>query len=179
MTDGPTRDPALQALLDKQAICEVVLRYCRGVDRMDRALVRACFHDDAIDDHGSFRGGIEDLLEWMWGLLGKFDRTMHLIGNQLVEVRGDVARCESYGVAFHRGDASKPHRNLVSGFRYIDRFERRADREWRIARRTVTTEWTRVDAPEHWWTTSGDFLLGQRGPGDPIFESFEGLEPAD
>jgi hypothetical protein len=146
----------------------VVLRYCRGVDRMDRELVRACFHDDAHDDHGSFVGGVDDLLDWMWGLLAKFDRTMHLIGNLLVEVRGDVARSEAYGVAFHRGDAAKPHRNLVSGFRYIDRFERRGG-EWRIARRVVTTEWTRVDAPEHWWPVGDHFVQGRRGKDDPVY----------
>ena len=32
-------DDQLQTLLDKQAIHEVVLRYCRGVDRLDMPLV--------------------------------------------------------------------------------------------------------------------------------------------
>jgi hypothetical protein len=162
-------DSLVAELLAKQAIREVVLRYCRGVDRMDRELVRACFHDDAQDHHGNFQGGVDELLDWMWPLLAKYDHTMHLVGNLLIELRGDAARAETYGIAFHRGDPQKARRNLVSGFRYIDRFERRSN-EWRIARRTVTTEWTRVDAPEHWWTIGDDFLRGSRGPDDPVYE---------
>lgn len=166
------RDVAVAELLDKQAIREVVLRYCRGVDRLDRALVRSCFHADAEDHHGNFQGGVAELLDWMWPLLAKYDHTMHFVGNLLVELRGDAARVETYGMAFHRGDPQKPHRNLVSGFRYIDRFERRQD-EWRIAKRTVTTEWTRVDAPEHWWEIGGDFLRGSRGPDDPVYQPLD------
>jgi len=169
----PDRDSGIDELLAKQAIREVIYRYCRGVDRMDRETVRACFHDDAVDSHGSFQGDVEAMMDWMWSVMRKFDRTMHFIGNQLIELRGDVARCESYGVAYHRGDPATPHRNLISGFRYIDRLERRGDANWRIARRTVTTEWTRVDAPEHWWPVSDDFLMGSRGPEDPIFEPFD------
>ena len=48
------RDPEIQALLDKQAIREVVLRYCRGIDRLDREMVRDCYWPEAIDEHGSF-----------------------------------------------------------------------------------------------------------------------------
>lgn len=167
-----SQDAAMAELLDEHAIRNVVLRYCRGVDRMDRELVRSCFHDDAEDDHGNFRGSVDELLDWMWQLLAEYDSTMHFVGNQLVELRGDVARAETYGIAFHRGDPSKPHRNLVSGFRYIDRFERRAG-EWRIAKRTVATEWNRVDAPEHWWPTPDDFVRGVRGPGDPVYEPID------
>ncbi|WP_221890845.1 nuclear transport factor 2 family protein [Microbispora sp. KK1-11] len=34
---------------DQQEIHEVVLRYCRGVDRLDMDLVRSAYHPDAID----------------------------------------------------------------------------------------------------------------------------------
>jgi hypothetical protein len=34
----------LQSLADKQAIYEVLLRYCRGIDRIDMDLVRSAFH---------------------------------------------------------------------------------------------------------------------------------------
>jgi len=171
MSLSPRQEAALVALLDEREIREVVLRYCRGVDRLDRELVRSCFHEDATDSHGNFEGGVEPLLDWMWGVLTKFDSTMHFVGNLLIEVSADLerARAETYGVAFHRGDPDKPHRNLVNGFRYVDRFERR-DEVWRIARRTVVTEWTRVDVPEHWWPTPEGILCGVRGPGDPVYE---------
>ena len=42
-------DSQLQELLDKQALYEVVARYCRGVDRADEELVRSAYHPDAIE----------------------------------------------------------------------------------------------------------------------------------
>ena len=172
----PTPDPReLQRLLDDRAIRDVVLRYCRGVDRMDRELVRGCYHADAVDRHGNFEGGVDDYLAWVFELLAKYDSTMHFVGNQLVEFaqeRDDVARSETYGVAFHRGDRAKPHRNLVTGFRFIDRFERRGGR-WAIALRTATTDWVRVDAPKHWWPIPDDTLRGRRDPSDPVYEPLD------
>src|ERR1700722_16395209 len=56
---------ALQVLLDKQAVAEVVLRYCRGVDRLDLPAVRACYHDDAVDHHTGFDGGPDDYVAWL------------------------------------------------------------------------------------------------------------------
>ena len=49
----------LEELVAKQEISELLHRYCRGIDRFDRDLVRSCYHDDADDDHGIFRGGPE------------------------------------------------------------------------------------------------------------------------
>ena len=68
-----SQDAAIAELLDERAICKVVLRYCRGVDRMDRELVRSCFHDDAEDQHGNFRGNVDELLDWMWKILARYD----------------------------------------------------------------------------------------------------------
>ena len=53
----PSLEQRLRALVDRQAIHDVILRYCRGVDRMDRELLLAAYHSDAIDDHGLFVGG--------------------------------------------------------------------------------------------------------------------------
>ena len=128
---------------DKQAIAEVVLRYCRGVDRLDFAAVRDCYHADGVDHHTGFDGGADDYVAWLGTLLPRYDGTMHFIGNQLIDLRGDVARCESYGNAHHWGTpADDPTRNFVSGFRYVDRMERR-DGEWRIGERWAIREWTR------------------------------------
>ena len=49
-----TLEARLRELLDKQEIHEVLLRYCRGVDRCDRDMIAACYHPDAIDDHGDW-----------------------------------------------------------------------------------------------------------------------------
>jgi len=157
-------------LLDERAIRNVVLTYCRGVDRMDRELVRSCYHDDATEEHGSFAGTIEEYLDWVWRVLARYDRTMHLVANQLVELRGDRAHCETYGIAFHEGDPADPTKNLTTGFRYLDRFERRAG-AWAIVRRVGVTDWCRLLGPETRWDIPGSFALGRRGAADPLYES--------
>jgi hypothetical protein len=165
-------DPEVQPLLDRQAIRDVVLRYCRGIDRLDLELVRACYHPDATDDHGTFRGTRDEYVAWVAGVLQRFTSTMHLVGNQLVELAGDVARSETYGVAYHHGDPPDDRRrNFTTGFRYVDRFERR-DGEWRIATRVAVREWTHtvtadqqvIIPPER------DGRRGQRDRTDAVYE---------
>src|SRR5262245_17777267 len=55
-TSSAVDAPAVRVLLDKQAIQEVLARYCRGVDRADLELLRSVYHPDAIDNHGTFNG---------------------------------------------------------------------------------------------------------------------------
>ena len=78
----------MQELLDEREIRDVILRYCRGIDRMEVELVRSCYHPDATDEHGSFSGGVDEFLAWVWPLLQRYTMTMHFVGNLLVEVAG-------------------------------------------------------------------------------------------
>src|SRR3954454_14616657 len=141
-------------LVEERAIRTVLLRYCRGIDRMDHELVRSCYHDDAIDDHGTFRGTADEYVEWAFRLLAKYESTMHVVANMLIEPADgdtDLAFAETYGIAFHHSADPDPRRNLVIGFRYVDRFERRGgpqEAEWRIAGRVCTTEWVEAPDPE-------------------------------
>jgi hypothetical protein len=166
----PTLDPRIAALLDKQEIREVVLRYCRGIDRMDQDLVRSCYHPDATDEHGSFFGGVDEYLAFAWKLMPRYDSTMHFVGNVLVELHGDRARAEAYCIAHHRSESGPPASNLATGCRYIDDFERRSDRAWRIAKRVATTEWIRHDIPEVRFPISNTLRTGQRDRSDAVYE---------
>jgi len=168
-------DEAMAELVAKREIEEVVLRYCRGIDRMDRELVRSCYHPDASEEHGSFYGGVEEFLDWVFRLLARYETTMHFVGNVLIELAGDAAVAESYGVAWHRSSDPRPQWNLTTGFRYLDRFERRGDTGWRIARRIAVTEWSRVDTPEHRFTPASGHRRGRRDRGDALYELLEGL----
>src|ERR1051326_8034928 len=104
----------VEALASERAIRQVLLRYCRGIDRMDRDLVRACYFDDATDEHGSFRGGPDEYVAWAWRLLSRYRSTMHFVGNMLIEFPDsdgadpDTAFAETYGIAFHRSDDPDP-----------------------------------------------------------------------
>ena len=132
-------------MTDHEQIRTVVYRYARGVDRRDFDLVRSCYHHDATDDHGDYCGGIDGFIEFLREQLARWSVTSHFIGNLLIEIDGERARVESYAIATHRG-LPKPDgsvRDLTSGVRYIDDFERR-NGEWRIARRMVVNDWNRV-----------------------------------
>src|SRR5262249_28049650 len=45
-------DPRVQDLLDKQAIRELVIRYFRGIDDLDREAIASVYHPDAVDVRG-------------------------------------------------------------------------------------------------------------------------------
>jgi hypothetical protein len=167
MTD--IADQAVRGLLDKQAITEVVLRYCRGVDRLDMALVRSCYHDDGVDHHTGFDGAADDYVAWLDKVLRHLGGTMHMIGNCLVEVDGDSARSETYGTAHHWGEPYDDRTiNFTTGFRYVDRFDRRND-EWRIAERWAVREWTRSIPPDTVRPKEGVGPEPHRDQTDPVY----------
>ncbi len=171
--------PTTDEMADRSAIGDVIHRYCRGIDRLDLELVRSCYHPDAIDEHGSFVGDVDDYLRWVSGLLEKYVFTFHSVSNLLVELAGDRARCETYGIAHHRGQPDDPpHRHLITGFRYVDRFECR-EGDWRIAHRIALTEWARVDAQEHWWGVPDHLRSGRRDFSDPVYWPLDGRWPPD
>ena len=124
-------EPEVRALLDRAAIQDVLLRYARGVDRKDLALVAACFTPDA-----AYEGALARLIERM----AVWETTMHVMANQLIELAGDQAHSETYAVAYHRAPGG---RELVVGVRYLDDLVRRDDGRWLIARRVVATDWQR------------------------------------
>jgi hypothetical protein len=133
---------ALQVLLDKQAIYEVLIRYCRGADRGDADLIAAAYHDDAIEDHGgTFQGPASDYLSMLRKVLPTAPRMSHATTNVLIEVEGDIARAESYIMTFSRREdgVDDPFDSLTMA-RVIDRFERR-DGRWAIAHRRLAWEW--------------------------------------
>ena len=181
---SPNDGLAVARLLAKDAIRDVIHRYCRGVDRFDLALVRSCYHADATDDHGSFHGGVDDYLAWVEPLLARYDRTFHFIGNIIIDFeppkRGPrrtpsdsepptAAWVESYGMAHHETAGGPTHANLVTAFRFIDRFEKRSTDGWAIASRTATTEWSRKDDESNWWLPPAGFERGSRDANDPVY----------
>jgi hypothetical protein len=178
-----TIEARLRLVEDRQAIHDVIVRYCRGVDRSDPELVLAAFHDDAIDNHFGvvlpFREAIGTLKAARSGGGSPPSKTtsMHNICNVLIEVDGDIARCESYVIVIVRIPRDGGAIDWLHAGRYVDRFERR-NGEWRIAYRTVVYDLERFDevvpAPDGLSQSRylDNAVRGKRGLGDFSYEIF-------
>ena len=78
-------DPALQALLDKLQIAELLTRYLRSVDRGDIDTLRACYLPGATEDHGGqlvwdWNHDAPEEEHWMRGLLAPDPSVLRLSG---------------------------------------------------------------------------------------------------
>jgi hypothetical protein len=123
-------------LKDCQAIQNVVMRHCRGVDRHDVELMNSCYHPDGVARYGPAIIKGSEYGEWSNGAHegGRFRLHSHNITNLNTDIEGDVGYCESYVMAVFLSPDQK-RSSLVAG-RYFDQLERR-DSEWKIAvRRT-------------------------------------------
>lgn len=162
------RETKLDELLSRQEILDVLTRYCQGVDRGDVDLLRSVYHEDAIDDHGMFKGRGHDFAEWIVAWERENIRAcQHVIGNHSCDLRGDVAFCETYCISFSE-DVRGTNATVYN--RYIDRFERR-DGVWKIADRLVVLDLTRTDAasPPFGDVPGWDFTWGRRDRSDPVY----------
>lgn len=166
---------------DKLAIHEAILRYARAVDRSDWEGVRAAYHPDAYDDHGEFKGSIDQLIPWLEERFAGAETGIHFIGNCLVDLAGpDHALAETYFVS-HRlrppgNDAERSECGAEGAYcrqgwgRYVDRFERRDDGVWRVAHRTVVMD-SVVQAPVPDAKRGGIAVWGRRDQDDWLFQS--------
>jgi SnoaL-like domain len=170
MEDSVRESPEVQRLLDDAAVRRVHLDYCRGIDRRDWELVRSCYHADAVDRHGPFSGGVEEFIEWGLAELDSVATTTHFVGNQIVDLDGDVAWHEAYCLAFHRLKATDaaPAVDWVVNVRYLDRMERR-DGCWKIADRLVVHDSDRRDPVVGDAEVSPGWLSGGVCPDDPSY----------
>ena len=129
----------LQYLTDRRAIEDLVHAHARGHDRFDVALLRAAYHPDGVDEHGSaaINAG-PDYAEWANAIhAGGSQLCLHNITTHNCEIDGDVAHVESYVLVGLLNLDGKTAR-FING-RYVDRMEKRAG-VWRIALRRCTVD---------------------------------------
>jgi hypothetical protein len=156
----------LASLVARQEIQDVLVRYCRAVDRGDLALLRSVYHPDATDDHGFFSGNAHEFAEWLLAQPGRDALvTQHHLTNSTVVLEGDTARAESYFVAVHRRPGPPVTVGQFGG-RYVDRFSRR-DGAWRIAARLVVHDWSLYSTEGAEWPGLESFARGAQAPADP------------
>jgi hypothetical protein len=165
-----TLERRLRELEDKEAIRQAIYAYARGADRCHHELIANAYHDDAWDDHGTFRGDKDTVVDIISSNPSGAIASMHHVGNILIELDGDQANVESYFFACQVREREGKKFTRIRAGRYIDRFERR-DGRWRIAKRIVVDDWNRVDelvatAPE----LDGQCRRGTRDASDPSYD---------
>ncbi len=157
-------DPAIQQLIDREAIRELVLCYSRAIDRKDVELLRDLYTEDATDSHGdSFDGPADKYCDFIAGSLPYMTYSGHYACNHLIAIQGDEANGEVYALAIHvLPDHANPGAQIEDFLcvRYIDNYRRCADGKWRFSRRVVTYD-MRLERP---FTGGGLMALGAADP---------------
>jgi hypothetical protein len=132
----------LRIRLDKQACSETLTRYCRALDWLDEDALKAVFTPDAEIDYRFFRGRGDEFIPVVMDIERRFLCRWHLIANAIIQVTGDTAEGESYGLAAAVAEREGRMVTNVFGGRYLDRFVRRGG-QWQITKRVYVLDWQR------------------------------------
>lgn len=185
MPDMMIDSEKLRRLVDKDEIRSNMYRYARGMDRCDWEMVRSSYHPDAVDDHGTYKGDVDGLIEWAARRHVHIEQSQHLLPQIIIDfLSDDVAVSETYEICTQRyaKEAEETIRSwvgegqavgdderleIVMYARMVDRVERR-DGEWKVAQREVVIEQT------HWRVVPVDMTRSSsvqlvRGPEDTVF----------
>jgi len=116
---------AVTELAAKQAITEVVHRYCRGLDRMDRELADTVWHPGGTADYGpGYRGSGAGFLDYVWEFHARFHCHSHMVTNTLIEVdlASATAGSETYVAVWLRSVTEETVTDQFHRGRYVDRW---------------------------------------------------------
>lgn len=173
-----TDDLRVKVLLDKQEIYELLCRYTRGVDRMDKELVLSCFWPDATTVYPSsptdvFKGKFSDFLELRWDSWKVYTAQQHYLCNHLSEVDGDQALAETYQFSFYWAiPGDDPNLNRLNSNRYIDRYERR-NGEWRIINRELIRNFSFAIDPKGFASKENGWPMLSQSRDDPGYRTLK------
>jgi len=162
MTDAHT----MQTLIDRQAITDLIHRYCRSVDRLDIPLGHSIWHEDGVADYGAavYQGPGKGLIDYICAQHRNTLHHSHQVSNILIHLDGDRAGSESYVSASLRVLSGKQVRQISVWGRYIDSWSRREGR-WGLDKRISIRDFDEIrDVAE---MVRHD--AGKRDPTDPSY----------
>jgi hypothetical protein len=159
--------PSPQDISARAAISDVLHRYCRSMDRMDRDLALSCWHPGGTDEHTPlYAGSAAGYVDWVWRIHEPMVLTRHVLSNVLIELDGDRAWSESYWDVLLRIRDTDGLVDVTGGGRYLDHLECR-DGVWAIVHRRSVHDWDRVDRVT---ATMADFsAVEPNNPDAPIY----------
>jgi SnoaL-like domain len=152
-TGGGTGDHRASGGPDRLEILDLAYRYASGADRRDPALFVSAFSPGGTlrvartgpdgEEVVSTRTGHEELGR-VPGMLERYDRTFHFVGNHRCDIQGDEATGEVYCTARHLTRAATGDTDFVMLIRYLDRYRREPDGPWLIDDRLVQVDWSEL-----------------------------------
>ncbi|CAG2127130.1 nuclear transport factor 2 family protein [Cupriavidus plantarum] len=174
-----------ERIVSRMQIQDLMFRWCRAVDRLDRQGMLDIFWPGAIDSHGPYIGPAEGLVEWILVRHRPIATSSHFIGNMLIEFASDnVALVETYVRTIQQypaeakqqlaqltggaaGDMDLPM-DMFTSSRYLDRMERR-EGTWRIAHRDLIQDWKQIVDVKYRALVPGDgWIIGRRDGEDQV-----------
>lgn len=157
---------------DRQAIAEMLYRYCRCVDRLDRELGYSIWHEGAEADYGDFYHGDGP------GLINLICRQhehllyhSHQLSNILIELDGVYAVSESYVTANLRLQQGEKLQQMTVWSRYLDHWSKR-NGCWGIDRRQALRDFDEIRDVVPLSQVSSE---GARDASDPSCQLFKQL----
>jgi hypothetical protein len=134
-------DELLRQVADRQAITDLIYRYCRSMDRIDAEQGYAVWHEDGTADYGEgiFQGKGRDFVDWVCERHRAMLVHSHQVSNVVVVLDGDKAGSEAYVTATLRMMAGDQLKQITTLCRYIDRWSRR-DGRWGIDHRITVVD---------------------------------------
>lgn len=175
--NAATHEAKLQQMMDHHDIRQILIRYCRGIDRLDKNLISSVYHANAKDNHGSFQGdGAAFTIHVVDALREHTEATTHTLGQSSISVTGNSASSETYVLASHRREADGQTYIDVFAGRYVDKLERQEGR-WGIVERVVVWDWSKTDKVESSYYSPDDFTNGVRSADDISYQfGVDGLD---
>lgn len=170
----------LDDLRDREAIRDVIHRYCRAADRCDLDAFKSCYWPDGFDDHGFFGGNAHEFCDYVIPVLKKIESSVHAITNTIIDIDGAQAFCESQWSVVHRLRQGEELLDYWHQGRYLDIFEKR-DGFWKILLRVCPADMDRLVRAKDLRALlaaaaapNTDFgPRGARAPNDPVYAGFD------
>jgi hypothetical protein len=160
----------IEELIDRQRIWECLLRYTRGMDRLDRELVLSAYHSDGMEDHGALIAACDTFVDQVLGFHRSGEiLTQHIMSNHRCELASNIAHAETYVSCY-----SIPREGAASFSlgRFIDRLEKR-DGRWgivdRVCVREGSTDFPRNNFTENFAVQPGSLHRSARDRTDPSY----------
>ena len=167
MIDSATLDE----LRDRQAITDLIYRYCRAMDRIDAELGYTIWHDDGLADYGDgvYRGSGRGFIDFVCAQHRHALTHTHQVTNIVLELDGSKAASESYVFSVLRVAQGEGIRQITTWGRYIDEWSKRSGR-WGIDRRLAIRDFDEIrDA-----TPLHDLDQARRDRNDPSYTVLKG-----